>query len=78
VEQLLGKLFSHSFFFKVLSLMHLTLLLLDFEIALTILLAKQRHAGPREECVQEECSEACESSYIKWMDLCIERVLKDV
>jgi hypothetical protein len=40
-----------SSFFKVLSLTHLTLLLLDFEIAETIPLAKQRHAGPREECV---------------------------
>jgi hypothetical protein len=76
VERLLGKLFSH--FFKVLSLTHLTLLLLDFEIAETIPLAKRRHAGPREECVREECSQAHESSYIKWMDSCIERVLGDV
>jgi hypothetical protein len=38
-------------FFKVLSLMPLTLLLLDFEIAKTIPLAKRRQAGPREECV---------------------------
>jgi hypothetical protein len=44
------------------------LLLLDFEIAETILLAKRRHAGPCEECVREECSQARESSYIKWMD----------
>jgi hypothetical protein len=48
--------------------MHLTLLLLDFKIAEMILLAKRRHVGPREECAREECSEACESSYIKWMD----------
>jgi hypothetical protein len=46
----------------------------DFAIAFCedaemILLAKQTHAGPREECVQEECSQARESSYIKWMDL---------
>jgi hypothetical protein len=32
--------------------------MLDFEIAEMILLAKRRHAGPREECVQEECSQA--------------------
>jgi hypothetical protein len=32
------------------------LLLLDFEIAEMILLVKRRHAGPREECVREECS----------------------
>jgi hypothetical protein len=38
-------------FFKVLSLTHLTLLLLDFEIAEMIPLAKRRHAGPRKECV---------------------------
>jgi hypothetical protein len=46
-------------------MMHLTLLLLDFEIAETIPLAKRRHVGPREECFREECSEACESSYMK-------------
>jgi hypothetical protein len=40
--------------------MHLTLLLLDFEIVETIPLAKRRHTGPCEECVREECSEACE------------------
>jgi hypothetical protein len=39
--------------------------LLDFEIAEMVLLAKRRHAGPREECVREEFSQACESSYIK-------------
>jgi hypothetical protein len=38
-------------FFKVLSLTHLTLLLLDFEIAKMIPLAKQRHVEPCEECV---------------------------
>jgi hypothetical protein len=43
VEQLLGKLFGHPFL-KVLSLTHLTLLLLDFEIAEMIPLAKRRHA----------------------------------
>jgi hypothetical protein len=58
--------------------MHLTLLLLDFEIAKMIPVAKQRHVGPREECVREEFSEACESSYIKWTDSHIERVLGDV
>jgi hypothetical protein len=58
--------------------MHLTLLLLDFEISETIPLAKRRHAGPREECVREECSQARESSYIKWTDSCIEQVLGDV
>jgi hypothetical protein len=62
-------------FFKVLSLMHLSLLMLDFEIAETILLAKQRHAGPRKECVQEEFSQAHGSIHIKWTDSCIERVL---
>jgi hypothetical protein len=36
--------------------MHLTLLLLDFEIAEMILLGKQRHVGPHEECAWEECS----------------------
>jgi hypothetical protein len=46
VEQLLSKIF-----FKVLSLTHLTLLMLDFKIAKTILLAKRSHAGPREDCV---------------------------
>jgi hypothetical protein len=40
-------------FFKVLSLMHLTLLMLDFEIAKMIHLGKRRHAGPCEECVQK-------------------------
>jgi hypothetical protein len=58
--------------------MHLTLLLLDFEITETIPLAKRRHAGPHEECVREECSQTCESSYIKWTDSRIERVLGDV
>jgi hypothetical protein len=38
-------------FFKVLSLTHLILLLLDFEIAEMISLAKQRHVGLSEECV---------------------------
>jgi hypothetical protein len=32
------------------------LLLLDFEIVEMISLVKRRHAGPREECVREECS----------------------
>jgi hypothetical protein len=59
-------------FFKVLSLTHLTLLLLDFEIAETIPLAKRRHAGPCEECAQQECSQARESIHIKWMDSHIE------
>jgi hypothetical protein len=77
VERLLGKLFGHPFF-KVLSLTHLTLLLLDFEIAETISLAKRRHAGPRKECIREECSQARESSYIKWTDSCMERLLRDV
>jgi hypothetical protein len=67
-----------SSFFKVLSLMHLTLLLLDFEIVEMIPLTKQRHVGPREECVREECSQAHESSNIKWMDSRIEQVLGDV
>jgi hypothetical protein len=69
VERLLGKIFSHPFS-KFYPLMHLTLL--NFKIAETILLAKRRHAGPCEECVREECSQACESSYIKWMDSRIE------
>jgi hypothetical protein len=56
--------------------MHLTLL--GFAIAETIPLAERRHAGPREECVREECSHDFESSYIKWTDSCIERVLGDV
>jgi hypothetical protein len=64
-------------FFKVLSLMHLTLLMLDFTIVETIPFGKQRHAGPCEDCVQEECSKACESIYIKWTDSRIERVLAD-
>jgi hypothetical protein len=58
--------------------MHLSLLLLDFEIAEMIPLAKRRHEGPREECVREECSQARESSYIKWMDSRIKRILGDV
>jgi hypothetical protein len=57
--------------------MHLTLLLFDFEIAETISLIKRRHAGPREECVREECSQARESIHIKWTDSRIERVLTD-
>jgi hypothetical protein len=65
-------------FFKVLSLAHLTLQLLDFEIAQTIPLAKRRHTRPREECVREECSQARESRYIKWTDSRIERVLGDI
>jgi hypothetical protein len=59
-------------------MMHLNLLLFNFEIAEMIPLAKQRHAGPRKECVREECSQACESRYIKWMDSRIKRVLGDV
>jgi hypothetical protein len=49
-------------FFKVLSLMHLTLLLLNFKII---------------ETIHEECSQAHESIHIKWMDSCIERVHAD-
>jgi hypothetical protein len=63
VERLLGKLFGHPFF-KVLSLTHLTLLLLDFEITKTILLAKRRNARQREECVREEFSQDHESIHI--------------
>jgi hypothetical protein len=48
VERLLGKLFGHPLS-KFYPMAHLTLL--DFEIAETIPLAKQRHAGPREECI---------------------------
>jgi hypothetical protein len=48
-----------------------------FNMAEMIPLAKREHAGPREECVQEECYKACGSIHIKWMDSCIERVLKD-
>jgi hypothetical protein len=51
--------------------------MLDFEIAETIPLAKQRHTGPHEKCVREECSQARESIRIKWTDLCIKRVLAD-
>jgi hypothetical protein len=40
-----------SSFFKALSLTHLTLLLLDFEIVEMIPLANQIQAGPCEECV---------------------------
>jgi hypothetical protein len=69
VERLLGKLFSHPFS-KFYPLTHLTLL--GFAIAEMIPLAKRRHAGPREECVREECLQACESNYIKWMDSRIE------
>jgi hypothetical protein len=58
--------------------MHLNFLLLDFEIAEIIPLAKRRHAVPCEECVQEECLQAYESSYIKWTDSYIEQVLGDV
>jgi hypothetical protein len=75
VERLLGKLFGHPFS-KFYPLTHLPLL--DFAIAEMIPLAKRRHAGPHEECVREECSQACESSYIKLMDSHIERVLGDV
>jgi hypothetical protein len=57
--------------------MHLTLLALDFEIAEAILLAKRRHAGPHEECVREEFSQAHESIHIKWTDSRVERVLAD-
>jgi hypothetical protein len=76
VERLLGKLFGHPFF-KVLSLTHVTLVMLDFEIAEMIPLAKQRHVGPREECVREECSQARESIHIKWTDLRIKRLHAD-
>jgi hypothetical protein len=46
--------FSISFWsslFKVLSLMHLTLLMLDFEITKAIPLAKRGYVGPCKECV---------------------------
>jgi hypothetical protein len=74
MEALSGAVWSDFWvsFFKVLSLTHLTLLMLDFEIAEMILLAKRRHAGPREECVREECPQACESIHIKWTDSRIE------
>jgi hypothetical protein len=32
--------------------------MLDYEIGEMISLAKRRHAGPREVCVQEECTHA--------------------
>jgi hypothetical protein len=51
--------------------------MLDFEITKMIPLAKQRHVGPSEECVREECSQARESIHIKWTDSRIERVLAD-
>jgi hypothetical protein len=57
--------------------MHLTLLLLDFEIVEMIPLVKRRHVGPRKECVREECSQDHESIHIKWMDSRIEWVLAD-
>jgi hypothetical protein len=66
VEQLLGMLLV--ILFKVLSLTHLTFLMLDFEIAETIPLAKWGHARPHEECVREEYYEAHGSIHIKWMD----------
>jgi hypothetical protein len=47
----------------------------DFEIAEMIPLAKRRYAGPREECVREECYEARGSIHIKWTDSRFERVL---
>jgi hypothetical protein len=53
--------------------MQLTSLQLDFEITKTIPHAKRRHVGPR-----EECSQAHESSYIKWTNSRIERVCGDV
>jgi hypothetical protein len=53
------------------------LLLLDFEIAEMIPLAKPRHAGPHEECIREECSQDRESIHIKWTDLRIEQILAD-
>jgi hypothetical protein len=51
--------------------------MLDFEIVETIPPAKQTHVGPREGCVREECSQACEAILIKWTDSCNERVLAD-
>jgi hypothetical protein len=48
------------------------MLLLDFEFAETIPLAKRRHAGPDKECVREEFSKAPESIHIKWTDSRIE------
>jgi hypothetical protein len=66
-----------SSFFKVLSLTHLSLLMLEFEIAETIPLAEWGHAVPRKECVREECYEARKSIHIKWMDSSIEQVHTD-
>jgi hypothetical protein len=51
--------------------------MLEFEIADMIPLVELGHAGPREECVREECYEARESIHVKWMDSRIERVLAD-
>jgi hypothetical protein len=51
--------------------------MLDFEIAETIPLEKQGHAGPREECVREECYKAHGSIHIKWTDSRIKRVHAD-
>jgi hypothetical protein len=56
--------------------MHQTLL--DFKIAETILLTKQRQVGPHEGCVRKECSHAHESIHMKWTDSRIEQVLVDV
>jgi hypothetical protein len=79
MEPLRGVVWSDFWvsFFKVLSLTHLTLLMLDFEIAEMILLTKRRHVGPCEDCVREECSQAHESIHIKWTDSHIERVHTD-
>jgi hypothetical protein len=71
-----GKAFWSSFFI-VLSLTYLTLLMLDFEIVEMIPLEKRRHAGPREDCVWEECYKARGSIHIKWTDSCFERVHVD-
>jgi hypothetical protein len=51
--------------------------MLDFEIAETTPLAKRRHVGPCEECVQEECPQARGSIHMKRMDSRIKRVLAD-
>jgi hypothetical protein len=51
--------------------------MLDFEIAEMILLVKQRHMVPSEECIREEFYEAHESIHIKWTDSRIERILAD-
>jgi hypothetical protein len=51
--------------------------MLHFKIAEMISLAKRRHVGSHEDCVQEECTQAHESIHIKWIDSRIKRVLPD-